>query len=84
LLLTEDAACALALPEPPRLGMSTLDAPATADSMMARRLRVQAFIGFPFFIGCAPLRFPGSDMTGKRNLPERELNPHNHDMGRLI
>jgi hypothetical protein len=28
-----------------------LDAPATADSMMARLLRVKAFIGFPFLIG---------------------------------
>ncbi len=56
---TCDAAWALAVPEPPRFGRSMLDAPATADSMIARLLRVKAFIGLPFRIGHARLRYAG-------------------------
>ena len=54
-----------------RLGRSMLDVLATADSMMARLLKVKAFIGLPFFIGRV-FRFVQFKVPRFRSIDNRE------------
>ncbi|GLR55840.1 hypothetical protein GCM10007919_05620 [Rhizobium indigoferae] len=62
-----------------------VDALATADSMMARLLRVKALIGFSSVLGAQSLhRFARVELTVKASIKHRVELGINHDMGRLI